>query len=100
VGILAVTGDPVGDGFGNMVHDIDQFSISTDGVELTVRIDFVNPISLPGSGQPDEVFGFIDFDTDQNAGTGILSNPSVFCPGPSGLGQHPDRSGASRPARR
>ena len=84
--IRAAVGDPLGDSFGSMTHDITQYSASTDGVFLNLQIDFANTVSLPGSGQPDEVIAFLDLDTDQNGGTGILSNADFLCPSSAGLG--------------
>lgn len=84
--IPAVASDPVGDSLGNAVHDISQFSATSDGVSLTLQLTFVGSVSLPGSGQPNEIFGFIDLDTDQNGATGSGANVAFNCPAPPFLG--------------
>lgn len=76
--------DPVGDTFGSgkVQNDIVEFSAAYDANNLYLGMAFADPISPPGSGQPNELAGFVgEFDIDQDPGTGIPGgNVSIFCP--------------------
>lgn len=67
-------------------HDIVSFAVEPIGTDLFVEMFFNGNISPPNSGQPDALVGFVDFDTDQNPATGILSASDFFCPMPAGIG--------------
>jgi hypothetical protein len=75
--------DPVGDNF-NPGPDLDGFSASYDGTNLTFVLSFTAAIlPPPGNGSGNEVIGIIDIDTDQNGATGDPSNAiAQFCPSP------------------
>lgn len=59
--------DPIGDAAG---PDITALVAEGDAEHLHVTLTFSGPVSAPGSGQPNEVNGFIDIDADQNGNTG------------------------------
>jgi len=74
--------DPVGDTFGSGTVQIDiiAFSATFTPTELIVSVSFQNPVSLPDSGQPNALIGYIDLDTDQNLGTGAISHIDIYSP--------------------
>ncbi len=112
--------DPLGDtlGKGPYQHDIVLVSGSTDGANLILTVQFEGAISPPSpepaattfgaasflGGEPSAgLYGYVDFDTDQNPGTelrpelpqqegigisGLPTNDHVtqWCPDPSGMG--------------
>ena len=80
--------DPIGDTFGTgaVQHDITSFSAYYTTTELIVSVTFAGTIAPGDSGQPNAVVGFIDFDTDQDSTTGILSNVDFYSPYTTGLG--------------
>ena len=73
--------DPVGDTFGTgaVQHDVIEFGAETEGGTLTLQMVFSGTISPPGSGNPDEIVGFIDMDRDNSALTGVPAFSSPFC---------------------
>lgn len=84
--------DPQGDtfGFGTVQPDIESVSGAVEGENLVVTLDFYNSIAAPSAQLAESVFGYIDLDLDQNAGTGTTSNQSYFAPpgqqgGPLGI---------------
>ena len=80
--------DPTGDMFGvSPQHDVTDILLTTNGTTLTVMTAFAGPIGYPGSGS-NEVAGYLDFDTDQDANTGITSHLAIYpqCTGCSALG--------------
>jgi hypothetical protein len=80
--------DPVGDTFGAgpVQIDIVSFSATSTTSTLIIRVDFNGPVSLPDSGQPNALSGFIDFDTDQIPATGAISHVDIYSPYSSNLG--------------
>jgi hypothetical protein len=80
--------DPVGDTFGSGPVQIDMtyFSAFYTATELIISVSFKDPVSLPDSGQPNAVIGYVDFDTDRNPATGAISHVDIFSPYASGLG--------------
>ncbi len=81
--IVGSVSDPVGDNF-NPGPDLDGFSASNDGTNLTLVLSFAGAIlPPPGNGSGNEVVGIIDVDADQNGATGNPSNAiTTFCPSP------------------
>jgi hypothetical protein len=70
--------DPTGDAFGvSPQHDVTDLLLSTDGTTLTVMVAFASPIGYPHSGS-NEVAGYLDFDTDQDASTGVASHLAPY----------------------
>jgi hypothetical protein len=87
-----VVGDEVGDTFGtegSVQHDILTVSGLTSDGNFSMTIAFAGPIEPPDSGGPNALNGFILFDTDQDAATGINVDDDIaqFCPAPLGIGQ-------------
>ena len=72
--------DPIGDTFGTgaVQHDITSAYYTT--TELIVSVTFAGTIAPGNSGQPNAVVGLIDFDTDQDSTTGILSSVDFYSP--------------------
>ena len=71
--------DPTSDTFGvSPLHDVTDMLLTNNGITLTVRVEFKGPIDYPNSGSANEVRGFLDFDTDQDASTGIASHASTY----------------------
>jgi len=63
--------DPQGDTFGVGPVQLDISSIDAAfGSPLTVTARFFTPIAPGSANAGNSVYGFVDFDTDQNAGTG------------------------------
>lgn len=81
--VRASSSDPVGDIF-NPGPDLAGIFAQTDGADLVLRLDFDGFIERPpGSGNDNEVVGFIDIDSDQQAATGLNGgNVTAFCPAP------------------
>ncbi|MEX1253262.1 MAG: S8 family serine peptidase [Dehalococcoidia bacterium] len=65
--------DPGGDSFGGLAPDITEVRGSFDADDFYLTVEFQDPIS------PGDVAGVIDFDTDQNASTGITSAADSNC---------------------
>ena len=80
------TTDPTGDTYNGGQHDITSFSAYYTATELIITVEFAGTISPRDSGLPNAVFGFIDFDTDQNPATGMSSNVDTWSPYTTGLG--------------
>jgi hypothetical protein len=80
--------DPAGDTFGVGVvqHDIINISSTINAGLLTLSIVFSDTISPPGTGNPDDVIGFIDIDRDGSPLSGVQSFSSIYCPMPPTLG--------------
>ncbi len=80
--------DPAGDtfGVGSVQLDITEFQATSDAGTLTLQMVFSGTISPPGSGNPDDVAGFIDIDRDGSSLTGIPGFTSTFCPMPPMMG--------------
>lgn len=75
-------------GAGPPLLDIDTVHVTFDneGSELSFLMTFHTPISPPSSGAADSLVGFLEFDTDQNAFTGIDPLQNFFSPPFSPLG--------------
>lgn len=80
--------DPTGDGGaggpgqGVTYIDITSISVFFDSVNfyVTITFDAATPIAAPSAGLPNSVYGTIEFDTDQNTGTGIAPFQDGFRP--------------------
>ncbi|MEE8156361.1 MAG: PEP-CTERM sorting domain-containing protein [Phycisphaerales bacterium] len=73
-------GDAQDFGFGRPLLDIDTMFMLYDASFLHFEMTFHTPISAPSFGQPDGVAGFLEFDTDQNAATGLPPLQNFFSP--------------------
>ncbi len=88
--------DPAGDTFattassGLVPPDIVRFAGAVTGGAIVITIDFAAPIAAPGSQAPNEVLGFIDIDSDQNALTGTTAQTDFFRPNPGFTGMGAD----------
>lgn len=85
--------DALADTFGAATYDIAGMKTSRSSTTLTVTITFnpATPPTLPAPGAvvgPGDLAGFIGFDTDRSALTGIPSANSFYCPTlpPSAIG--------------
>ncbi|MEJ2145850.1 MAG: hypothetical protein P8020_12005 [Acidobacteriota bacterium] len=84
--------DPVGDTFGTGDYQIDLTRVQIDRQSespgfFVIELQFAEPVSLPGTtGAQNEVYGYIDFDTDQNESTGASSYVDYYSPYSPGLG--------------
>ncbi len=67
-------------GAGPPLLDIDAMFMLYDASFLHFEMTFHTPISAPSFGQPDGVAGFLEFDTDQNAATGLPPSQNEFSP--------------------
>ncbi len=67
-------------GMGPPLLDIDTMFMHFDASFLHFEMTFHTPISAPSLGQPDGVVGFLEFDTDQNAATGLPPLQNFFSP--------------------
>ena len=78
--------DPTGDVFGGTGWDLTGLTITRDTAGITVRLDLstnvISPVTNPTTG----LIGFVDFDTDQNAATGITSTADEYRPGTGATG--------------
>lgn len=76
--ISAELDDPVNDTFGTSpLHDAKHFSIIADSTYVTLSVHFTDNIQPPGGGT-DEVYGYIDMDTDQHTSTGMSSHINTY----------------------
>jgi len=65
--------DPIGDTFGSddgVQWDLSALTVTRDTNGVIVRLDFVNEIALPTSGDSLELAALVEFDLDQNPATG------------------------------
>jgi len=65
---------------GGPLLDIDTMFMLYDASFLHFEMTFHTPISAPSFGQPDGVVGLLEFDTDQNAATGLPPIQNDFSP--------------------
>ena len=65
-----VMGDPEGDVAEPGLPDALSFSIDSKDGFTTFEIGFAGDVAPPGSPSGEELFGFVDIDTDRNRGTG------------------------------
>lgn len=83
--------DPAGDEFstgasaGLVPPDITRLTAWPSAGNLMVVIDFVNDVKLDVVGGPNEVYGFLDIDADQNPATGTQARTDEFG-GSTGMG--------------
>jgi hypothetical protein len=93
-GYLDPTGDAFGAGLGTNwdITSVKTLRTGSGGSYTTLQVDitFTTSPSIPAPGSAGgttHVVGFVEFDTDQDAATGVLSNAAAFCPGggPSGI---------------
>lgn len=83
--------DPVGDtlpapnGEEGDVLDLVQIEGQVTETSITVQLTFSGPVTPFTSGQPNALSGFLDFDVDQNAATGVEAGVDVLG-GNSGMG--------------
>jgi len=80
--------DAIGDtiGMGVVQHDITEFNSTTSAGVVTLEMVFNGTISPPGSGNPDEVVGFLEIDRDSSALTGLPPISNIFCPAVPDMG--------------
>ncbi|NVM20308.1 MAG: PEP-CTERM sorting domain-containing protein [Desulfobacterales bacterium] len=62
--------DPVGDTFGDGLIDIINMDVQFDSDNLYISANFASQVSEPGTGNPYDLYGFIDLDVDQDPSTG------------------------------
>ena len=79
----AIVFDPEGDTFGDGpmtsdIHDIKSIESVVVGANLEITIDFFGFVFPASSLDPLAVYGFIDLDTDQDAGTTGFNSQGVF----------------------
>ena len=67
-------------GMGPPLLDIAAMFMLFDANFLHFEMTFLTPISAPSSGQPNGVVGLLEFDTDQNAATGLSPAQNQFSP--------------------
>ena len=67
-------------GAGPPLLDIDTMFMLYDASFLHFEMTFHTPISAPSFFQPDGVVGLLEFDTDQNAATGLPPIQNSFSP--------------------
>jgi hypothetical protein len=82
--------DPAGDVFGSgaVQWDATALTLTRDLTGITVSLDFSTDIISPTSGNPEAMIGFVEFDVDQDAASGIESTVDEFRPngGSTGMG--------------
>lgn len=83
--------DPIGDTFGldqGMQWDLSALTLTRDTNGVVVRLDFLNEIALPISGDSLELAALVEFDLDQNPATGHRAVMDVLRPdgGSTGMG--------------
>jgi hypothetical protein len=82
--------DPIGDVFGSgaVQWDATALTLTRDPGGITVAIDFSSELVSPTSGDPAAMIGFVEFDVDQDATTGVASTVDEFRPnnGSTGMG--------------
>ncbi|MEX1255463.1 MAG: hypothetical protein WEE64_14085 [Dehalococcoidia bacterium] len=83
--------DPEGDTFGSpppAAPDITNVAGTIDSTTFTLSVQFADDVSPPDSGAPDAISGFVVFDTDQDASTGVYVDTEIaqFCPQPLAIG--------------
>ena len=82
--------DPIGDVFGSgaVQWDATALTLTRDPGGITVAIDFSSDLVSPTSGDPAAMIGFVEFDVDQDATTGVASTVDEFRPnnGSTGMG--------------
>lgn len=74
--VIPVTGHP---------HDLTRIEIDADSHQLFVTLDFVDPVAQFGS-QSHGLRGYVDLDTDGNAGTGVSAFAEVIGYATVGIG--------------
>lgn len=84
-GLLFSVTNPPGHGIG--VHDINTFSGEVMGGDLVLTLTFYNTISDPSvsGGAANDLFGFIDLDSDGTSTTGFAPTDLLAARGYSGL---------------
>lgn len=84
--------DPRGDTFGTLDYPIDITNVQINHdpqnpYSVSILIEFAEPVSPPvGTGAANELYGYIDFDTDQDESTGASSYIDLHSPYVSNLG--------------
>ena len=78
----ATANDPTGDFFGAGATQLDMTSmtITRDTGGIDVALNFTAAVLSPVSGNANAVFGYVDFDVDQDTSTGLGSIVDVFRP--------------------
>ncbi len=67
-----VTGLPLGPAFGaNPQLALSSGTVTNDGTNLDITLNFSTPISPPSTGSANSVFGYVLLDTDQSTTTGL-----------------------------
>ena len=82
---LSPIADPEGDavavfGADPPLIDIDTISVSYTDTDLLVSITFFTPIAPPSAALPESVGGFVEFDCDQDAATGLPPVQNIYSP--------------------
>ncbi len=80
--------DPLGDafGFGFPNHDITNVTGEGDASTFCLTVAFDGPVDPADAKTGNEVVGFIEFDTDEDPGTGFSASNDFFCPDRAGIG--------------
>jgi hypothetical protein len=80
--------DPFEDTFGEgrIEHDVTMVSSEAEDSTVCLRVEFAGPVEPADSDSGRSLFGFIEFDLDEDPGTGELPMTDYFCPDYSGIG--------------
>lgn len=82
--------DPTGDTFNTVGQswDLSAMTVSRDTAGVTVRLDFATTVIPPFSGDTNAMIALVDFDTDQDSTTGVVTQVDEFRldGGSSGMG--------------
>lgn len=67
--------DPLGDvadlGFGGPLTDLESISVWYSATDLHFALSFYTPVAPTSAGLPESLFGYTEFDTDQDPTTGF-----------------------------
>lgn len=80
--------DPLEDtvGEGRIEHDVTMVSSEAEDSTVCLRVEFAGPVASADSDSGRSLFGFIEFDLDEDPDTGELPLTDYFCPDYSGIG--------------
>jgi hypothetical protein len=90
----AHAGDPSGDTYQSAGKgwDLTGLTLVRDTGGITVTLDFSTTVVSLLSGDSDAVIAFVDFDTDQDSATGVVSTVDEFRPNSASTGMGVDYS--------